>query len=114
MMNMSVEKDDWVSGHALLASAVPRHHCAEHGMQVQYGHKLPDLPKPDLMKMLLLCARLPGLGDELTPVMAWARVLSHQAAGQFTRSDFESICEDLRSKVVCYGLVPQSDFKLTC
>lgn len=108
MVNKSVIEDDWVSGHALLATAPPRDHCEEHGMDVEYPHKMPDLPKPDLAKMLNLCARLPGLNEhgsngELTPVMAWAFILTHPACPDMTQEDFEAIKDDLKPKVACYG-----------
>jgi len=72
-------------------------------MDVTYPHKLPDLPKADLAKMLDLCTRLPGLNDELTPVMAWAFILSHPACPEMTKDDFDGIKKDLKPKVACYG-----------
>lgn len=72
-------------------------------MDVMYPHKLPSLPKPDLARMLDLCTQLPGLNDELTPVMAWAFILSHPACPEMTEDDFDGIKKDLQPKVACYG-----------
>jgi hypothetical protein len=108
MTNRSLNDEEWVSGHALMATAPPRHHCEEHGMDVEYPHKMPDLPKPDLARMLNLCASLPGLKEELTPVMAYSFILSHPACPEMTKSDFEAIRDDLKPKVACYGYVTKS------
>jgi len=105
MVNRSLTDEDWPCGHALMATVPPRQHCEDHGMDVQYPHKLPDLPKPDLVRMLNLCAQLPGLNEELTPVMAWAFILSHPACPEMTKVDFDAIRDDLKPKVACYGYV---------
>jgi len=86
-----------------MASAPPIDHVREHGMDKMYPHQLPDLPKPDLVKMLNLCSSLPGLNDEVTPIMAWALLLSHPRCVELTEKDFEAIKADLKHRVTCYG-----------
>jgi len=103
MVNKSLGDEDWCSGHALMATSPPIDHVREHGMDKQYPHQLPELPKPDLIKMLNLCTNLPGLSDEVTPVMAWAFLLSHPRCVELTESDFEAIKKDLKTRVTCYG-----------
>ena len=103
MVNKALGEEDWCSGHALMASAPPIDHVREHGMDKIYPHQLPDLPKPDLVKMLNLCSSLPGLNDEVTPIMAWALLLSHPRCVELTEKDFEAIKADLKHRVTCYG-----------
>jgi hypothetical protein len=108
LVDKSMHDAEWiaghaVSGHALMATAVPIDHVREHGLEVKYGHQLPDLPKPDLSRMLNLCAKLPGLSREVTPVMAWSFILQHPRAVELTEGDLELIKVDLKDKVACYG-----------
>jgi hypothetical protein len=105
MVNKSLSDEDWCSGHALMATATPIEHVKEHGMAKPYPHKVPDLPKPDLVKMLNLCYNLPGLNEEITPVMAWAEILNHPRCTELTKEDFEELKNDLKPKVACYGYV---------
>jgi len=72
-------------------------------MEVMHEHKMPDMPKPDLVKMLNLCAALPGITDEVTPVMAWSAILSHPKCEDMTKDDFSKLKDDLKGKVRCYG-----------
>ncbi|KAH0278349.1 hypothetical protein KCU71_g17468, partial [Aureobasidium melanogenum] len=67
-----------------------------------YGHRMPDLKAPDLMKLLDLSAQLP-LEGELTPVMAWMLLLQDSRVSQMTAHDFELVKADLAGKVRCYG-----------
>jgi len=113
MVNKSLGDEDWCSGHALLATATPIEHVREHGMDKQYPHRLPDMPKPDLAKMLNLCASLPGLNEEVTPVMAWAYILGHPRCQELSQDDFNALKKDLKPKVVCYGFgAVMEDFDL--
>lgn len=105
MVNRSVSDENWVCGHALMATVPPRQHCEEHGMDVEYPHQMPDLPKPDLARMLNLCAEIPELGDELTPIKAWAMILAHPDAMHLTAWDFQAIRNDLKPRCVCHGYV---------
>jgi hypothetical protein len=110
LVDKSMHDSEWiagnaVSGHALMATAVPIAHVHEHGMEVKYPFQLPDLAKPDLSRMLNLCAKLPGLSQEVTPIMAWACILQHPRAVELTEVDVEGIKADLKDKVACYGYV---------
>jgi hypothetical protein len=110
LVDKSLHDEDWIaghaaSGHALMATAVPMDHVREHGMDVKYEHQLPAIPKPDLSRMLNLCASLPHLSREVTPVMAWACILQHPRVVELSEGDVEIIKADLKGKVSCYGYV---------
>jgi hypothetical protein len=109
-MDKSLNDMDWiaghaVSGHALMATAIPIEYVREHGMEEKYSHQLPEMAKPDLSRMLNLCAKLPGLSGEVTPVMAWSLILQHPRAVELTEVDVENIKADLKNKVACFGYV---------
>jgi hypothetical protein len=103
MVNKSIAEEDWCSGHALMATATPIDYVTEHGMEKMHPHKLPDLAKPDLAKMLNLCPALPVNDQELTPVMAWAFLLAHPRCPDLTQNDLEALKTELKPKVTCYG-----------
>jgi len=108
LVDKSLHDPEWiagnaVSGHALMATAVPIEHVRQHGMQVKFVPRLPEMAKPDLSTMLNLCAKLPGLSGEVTPVMAWASILQHPRAVELTEGDVENIKSELKDKVACYG-----------
>jgi hypothetical protein len=97
----NLEADVHISGHALMATCPPQSHILNHP-QEEYGHKMPDLNKPDLMKLLELSNRLP-LDGEITPIMAWTIVRGHPRIGELTKKDIETIRTDLVAKIRCYG-----------
>jgi len=103
LVHRSWKDENEISGHALMATVPPVEHVMEHGMDVPYPHKMPELPKPDLVRMLNICAALPGLNDEVTPVMAWAAILAHPRCEDMNLHDFEAVKTDLKAKVRCYG-----------
>jgi len=108
LVDKSLHDQEWIdglaiSGHALLATAVPIDHVHEYGMNVKYTPCLPNIPKPDLSRMLNLCANLPGLRREVTPIMAWACILQHPRVVELSEADVERIKADLKGKVACYG-----------
>ncbi|KAG9694880.1 hypothetical protein KCU95_g6515, partial [Aureobasidium melanogenum] len=88
-------------GHALMATCPPASHIMNKPGD-PYGHRMPDLKAPDLMKLLDLSAQLP-LEGELTPVMAWMLLLQDSRVPQMTAQDFELVKADLAGKVRCYG-----------
>lgn len=90
-----------ISGHALMATCPPEHHLIERP-DVQYPHKMPDMQHTDLMKLLDLSNRLP-LGEEITPVMAWAVMFRDYRFRYLSGEDFDVIKEVLLPKVRCYG-----------
>jgi hypothetical protein len=92
-----------MSGHALMASCPPASHIM-HKPGEAYGHRMPDMKTPDLIKLLDLSAQLP-LEGELTPVMAWMMLLRNSRVGEMTAHDFELVKADLAGKVRCYGYV---------
>ena len=63
---------------------------------------MPDVKMPDLMKLLDLSNRLP-LDGEITPIMAWAKIIQHENFGSLSKEDIELMKEELLAKVRCYG-----------
>ncbi|KAI4723177.1 hypothetical protein E4T48_00429 [Aureobasidium sp. EXF-10727] len=92
---------DHMCGHALMATCPPASHIMNKPGD-PYGHRMPDLKAPDLMKLLDLSAQLP-LEGELTPVMAWMLLLQNSRVSEMTAQDFELVKADLAGKVRCYG-----------
>lgn len=92
---------DHMCGHALMATCPPPSHIMNKPGD-PYGHRMPDLKAPDLMKLLDLSAQLP-LEGELTPVMAWLLLLQNSRVSEMTAQDFELVKADLAGKVRCYG-----------
>ncbi|TIA51942.1 hypothetical protein D6C79_02269 [Aureobasidium pullulans] len=92
---------DHMCGHALMATCPPPSHIMNNPGD-PYGHRMPDLKAPDLMKLLDLSAQLP-LEGELTPVMAWLLLLQNSRVSEMTAQDFELVKADLAGKVRCYG-----------
>lgn len=103
MENQDDMEYDHMSGHALMATCPPHSHIMDKPGEA-YPHQMPDVPKPDLMKLLSLSSRLPGMeGGEVTPVMAWVAILKSARLRELTKRDFEMLKTDLLSKVRCYG-----------
>lgn len=59
---------------------------------------------PDLMKLLDLSNRLP-LDGEITPIMAWAKILQDECFRDLSKEDIELVKKELLAKVRCYGYV---------
>jgi hypothetical protein len=57
---------------------------------------------PDLMKLLDLSNRLP-LDGEITPIMAWAKIIQDASFQSLTKDEIEVIKTELLAKVRCYG-----------
>ncbi|CAG5170930.1 uncharacterized protein ALTATR162_LOCUS7251 [Alternaria atra] len=68
----------------------------------KYPHQMPDVKMPDLMKLLDLSNRLP-LDGEITPIMAWAKILQDENIRDLSKQDIELIKTELLAKVRCYG-----------
>ncbi|KAF1833282.1 hypothetical protein BDW02DRAFT_500939 [Decorospora gaudefroyi] len=101
LMVRAHDADEHISGHALMATAPPDAHitnCPEE----KYPHQMPDIKMPDLMKLLDLSNRLP-LEGEITPIMAWAKILQHENVRDLVKEDFEHMKGELLAKVRCYG-----------
>lgn len=101
LMVRAHDADEAISGHALMATAPPDAHIAN-CPQEKYPHQMPDIKMPDLMKLLDLSNRLP-LEGEITPIMAWAKILQDEKFRELSKDDFEVIKEELLAKVRCYG-----------
>lgn len=96
---------DHLSGHALMATCPPIDHIMAHPAE-PYGHRMPEISKPALVKLLEASAQLPAMeGGEVPPVQAWLMILRHDKVRLLTVQDFETIQTDLLSKVRCYGYV---------
>ena len=63
-----------------------------------------DLSKPDLANLLDLSKRL-NLDGEITPVMAWGMILSHERFSELRLEDFQKLTQELGGKIRCYGYV---------
>ncbi|KAH6878979.1 hypothetical protein BKA58DRAFT_436664 [Alternaria rosae] len=101
LMVRANEADENISGHALMATAPPDAHitnCPEE----KYPHQMPDVKMPDLMKLLDLSNRLP-LDGEITPIMAWAKILQDECFRDLSKEDIELVKTELLAKVRCYG-----------
>ncbi|KAK1914894.1 hypothetical protein P3342_010885 [Pyrenophora teres f. teres] len=101
LMVRAHEADDNISGHALMATAPPDAHitnCPEE----KYPHQMPDVKMPDLMKLLDLSNRLP-LDGEITPIMAWAKIIQNDNFRTLSKEDIELMKGELLAKVRCYG-----------
>jgi len=103
LMVAAHDADEQVSGHALMASAPPESHIANHPHE-KYPHQMPDIAMPDLLKLLDLSNRLP-LDGEITPIMAWAMILQDQRFHELTADEIAIMKGDLLAKVRCYGYV---------
>ncbi|CAO2656813.1 Nn.00g056160.m01.CDS01 [Neocucurbitaria sp. VM-36] len=101
LMVRAHDADETISGHALMATAPPDAHIAN-CPQEKYPHQMPDVKMPDLMKLLDLSNRLP-LDGEITPIMAWAKILQDEKFRELSKEDIERIKEELLAKVRCYG-----------
>ncbi|KAI9654911.1 MAG: hypothetical protein M1829_000726 [Trizodia sp. TS-e1964] len=93
--------DEDISGHALMASCPPESHLLHHP-DIPFPYKTWDIQKSDLANLMDLSKRL-NLDGEITPVMAWATILSHPRFGELTKLDFDVLVDDLKAKVRCYG-----------
>lgn len=97
-----------MSGHAMMATCPPFKHVQETPNE-PYPFKMPELPTPDLTKLLDLSARLPLNHDsEITPIMAWTQIYRDSNIAQLSAQDFERLKIDLGTKVRCYGYVTES------
>lgn len=103
LMVRAHDAEETISGHALMATAPPDSHIANHPEE-KYPHQMPDVAMPDLMKLLDLSARLP-LDGEITPIMAWVMILKDQNFKTLTKEEIGAIKGELLAKVRCYGYV---------
>lgn len=101
LMVRAHDAEELISGHALMATAPPDSHIAERPEE-QYPHQMPDIAMPDLMKLLDLSNRLP-LDGEITPIMAWVKILQDENFKYLSKEEIEAIKNELLPKVRCYG-----------
>ncbi|KAI8940151.1 hypothetical protein NX059_003862 [Plenodomus lindquistii] len=101
LMVRAHDADETISGHALMATAPPDAHIAN-CPEEKYPHQMPDVTMPDLLKLLDLSNRLP-LDGEITPIMAWAKILQDEKFGELSKEDIGFIKDELLAKVRCYG-----------
>ena len=103
--------EDFPCGHALMATCPPRslpEPIADH----LFGSKLPSdsasgletwqLSKSGLASLLNLSAQL-DLGGQVTPVMAWGMISSHERFHEMTHVELMKLAEVLTRKTRCYG-----------
>jgi hypothetical protein len=101
LMVRAHDAEETISGHALMATAPPDSHIAKCPDE-KYPHQMPDITMPDLMKLLDLSNRLP-LDGEITPIMAWAKIIQDQSFQELTKDEIEVMKTELLAKVRCYG-----------
>ncbi|KAF2831340.1 hypothetical protein CC86DRAFT_401879 [Ophiobolus disseminans] len=101
LMVRAHDAEETISGHALMATAPPDSHIAN-CPQEKYPHQMPDITMPDLMKLLDLSNRLP-LDGEITPIMAWAKIIQDESFKELSREEIEVMKAELLAKVRCYG-----------
>jgi len=100
MVVRSNDEEGEISGHTLMASCPPESHIINHP-QVPWAPQDPGNTS-NLASLYDLSMRL-NLDGEITPVMAWGLVLGHPRFTELAKDDFESMKEELRRKVRCYG-----------
>jgi len=101
LMVRAHDAEETISGHALMATAPPDSHIAS-CPEEKYPHQMPDVTMPDLMKLLDLSNRLP-LDGEITPIMAWAKIIQDDSFCELSKEEIEVIKVELLAKVRCYG-----------
>jgi hypothetical protein len=84
-----------------MATAPPDSHIAN-CPEEKYPHQMPDITMPDLMKLLDLSNRLP-LDGEITPIMAWAKIIQDPCFKDLSKDEIDVIKTELLAKVRCYG-----------
>ncbi|RYP17247.1 hypothetical protein DL765_004632 [Monosporascus sp. GIB2] len=97
------------SGHALMASCPPVP-FSDLNKDVPFGNndttarhgQTWELSKSDLATLLDLSRRL-DLDGEITPIMAWGKVLDHPRLTELGPEDFVKLVDELKGKVRCYG-----------
>lgn len=82
-------------------SCPPDRHYHENPHDEQY-HEMPDIPNPELMKLLALSYDLP-LNGEMAPVQALQIIRAHDRAPELTLQDFRLLTERLFKYMNCYG-----------
>ncbi|KAI9715421.1 MAG: hypothetical protein M1828_000841 [Chrysothrix sp. TS-e1954] len=115
----SPSSDPCISGHALMSTAPPSSHIADHPTE-PYPHKPPPpgmgnsmhniaaAPKRNdedaqrLMQLFDFSNRI-QLDGEITPVMAWAMIMADEGAWMWGVGDFERVKGELAGKIRCYG-----------
>lgn len=94
---------DHMSGHALMATCPPMTHIMEKPAE-PYGYKMPDIRRPDLLKLLQASSKLPGIeGGEITPIKAWLMIVQDPHIHMLDAQDLLAIQTELLNKVRCYG-----------
>ncbi len=109
LMVQSYEGEADGCGHVFLATLPTQSRVVEHANEPHKFETPPDVPMPDLIKLLDLSNRLP-LDGEITPIMAWASIRGHPRAPELKSVDYAAIKENLSTKVRCHGYVGCSVF----
>ena len=97
------ENPEELSGHALMASCPPPAHLEQDPTDMHY-HQLPDVPIPELWKLLDLAQELP-LHGEMTPVHVVKMLRDHARYSELTETDFSTLTGCLYGVTRCYGYV---------
>lgn len=68
-----------------------------------------NILREHLKNLLDLSLKLP-LEGEITPIMAWVIIATHERVNELTLADFEMLGDDLNRVTRCYGWVPDFRF----
>ena len=105
--HMRVQPENELYGHALMASCTPGIYPESRSISTasNYGgnsvSEAHALTKSQFARLLERSKQL-DLNGEVTPVMVWDMIRSHQQFTEFTSTDFEEIIIELSSKAICY------------
>lgn len=96
------DENQHISGHALMATSTPYTHIIESPGE-SYPTELPQLQRQDLIRLLNLSAKLPGVTEpEMPPVRAWLMIMQDERCQGLHVDDFETLKASLLSRVHCY------------
>lgn len=117
LLQRGIEAGGLPCGHALMATCPPKP-FSELTSDIPFGYRNArnsefktdqrtwEISKVDLNSLLELSSKL-NLDSEVTPVMAWGMILAYPRIAELTTKDFESLTDELGSKVRCFGYVLQ-------
>lgn len=88
----------------------PKASLCGHTLMASYGNAEDrNILMENLKNLLDLSLRLP-LEGEITPIMAWVIIATHERFTELTLADFEVLGDDLQRVTRCYGCVPDFRF----
>jgi len=98
----SIENEEDISGHALMATCPTNRNPHSHPA----SHKATDIrAQPDIIALIEANARIrKECHDwEITALMAWSVLMADRRIALLSAEDFETITANLLAKVQCFG-----------